>query len=75
MTTYAAFDEGGNFLSLEYGPLTPYRPGGGLFGDYHLQAGSPALGGAVPPTPTVDVDAQTRPLGGPTPDIGADERE
>jgi hypothetical protein len=75
MTTYAAFDEGGNFLSLEYGPLTPYRPGGGLFGDYHVQAGSPALGGAEAPAPAVDVDAEARPIGGTTPDIGADERE
>jgi hypothetical protein len=75
MTTFAAFDEGGNFLSLEYGPLTPYRPGGGLFGDYHLQGGSPALGAAGAPAPAVDFDGESRPIGGATPDVGADERE
>jgi parallel beta-helix repeat protein len=75
MATYAAFDEGGNFLSVEYGPLTANRPGGGPFGDYHVQAGSPALGGAGAPGPAVDFDAQPRPIGGTTPDIGADERE
>jgi hypothetical protein len=75
ITTFAAFDEGGNFLSLEYGPLTPYRPGGGLFGDYHLQGGSPALGAAGAPAPAVDFDGESRPIGGTTPDVGADERE
>jgi hypothetical protein len=68
MTTFAAFDEGGNFLSLEFGPLTPR-------GDYHVQPGSPALGaGGGSPVSATDFDGQTRPIGQPTPDVGADER-
>jgi hypothetical protein len=73
ITTFAAFDEGGNFLSLEYGPLTNELPGGGVYGDYHLGGGSPALGEAGAQTPAVDFDDQSRPIGG-GPDIGADER-
>jgi hypothetical protein len=76
ITTFAAFDEGGNFLSLEYGPLTATRPGGGPFGDYHVQAGSPALGGAGAAAPALDLDGEPRPNpAGTSPDIGADERE
>ncbi len=66
-----AFDEGGNFIDVSFGPLS-------LTGDYHLSAGSPAIDagdGAVPADFTdlaVDYDAQTRPAGAGT-DIGADE--
>jgi hypothetical protein len=42
MTTFAAFDEGGNFLSLEYGPLTPVRIDGLPYGVYHLPSPLPA---------------------------------
>jgi hypothetical protein len=42
--TAVAFDEGGNFIDLRYGPLTPRDPGtGALYGDYHLATGSPAI--------------------------------
>jgi hypothetical protein len=74
ITTYAAFDEGGNFLSVEYGPLTNQRSGGGVYGDYHLGGGSQARGEAQAPAPAVDFDDESRPIGGGFPDIGADER-
>jgi hypothetical protein len=84
ISTAAAFDEGGNFISVRYGPLTlnpsectaratcPANQG------YHLKNGSPAeqqgrtLAGV---TPTTDFDGQTRPNpSGTDLDIGADER-
>ncbi len=38
-----AFDEGGNFIDLHFGPLSLIDPGtGNLFGNYHIQFGSPA---------------------------------
>jgi parallel beta-helix repeat protein len=80
ISTSAAFNEGGNFISVRYGPLTlnPNEcsardicpPGQG----YHLLNGSPAeqagssMAGVTPPR---DFDAQAR---GNQPDIGADER-
>jgi hypothetical protein len=70
-----AFDEGGNFIRLRYGPLTLTDTVSGLLlGDYHIQAGSSALNGAsdiVPPV-TTDFDGEDRPGGGDN-DIGADE--
>jgi len=77
-----AFDEGGNFIDVRFGPLTLVDPGTGLlFGDYHLQAGSPALvrgnfnNTSQFPLLIRDFDRQIRsiPLGS-RPDIGADER-
>jgi hypothetical protein len=75
MDTFAAFDEGGNFLMLQYGPLTPR-------GNYHLQDGSPAEARGfrvpiLPPIATTDFDGESRPQpAGPLqpPDVGADER-
>lgn len=67
----AAFDEGGNFIDLRFGPLTPS-------GDYHLIAKSDARGEADPSyIPKYsdlewDIDIQPRPFAG-KPDIGADE--
>jgi large repetitive protein len=80
ISTAAAFDEGGNFISVRYGPLTlnpnectaratcPPNQG------YHLLQGSPAVDKGrrlTGVTPTTDFD-------GPSPgnrlDIGADER-
>lgn len=72
MQTAAAFDEGGNFIDVKFGPLT-------LSGDYHLGAGSPAVNrGMNNPLATFpellrDYDGQARP-GGLRVDIGADER-
>jgi hypothetical protein len=70
-----AFDEGGNFIRLRYGPLTQVDSvTGDLFGDYHIQTGSPALDAAsdIVPAVTTDFDDEGRPGGGLN-DIGADE--
>lgn len=71
-----AFDEGGNFIRLRYGPLTQTDTDNPtvLLGDYHIQGGSPALNAASDLVPTVitDFDVEDRPGGGLN-DIGADE--
>jgi hypothetical protein len=77
-----AFDEGGNFIDVRFGPLSLRDPAtDALFGDYHLQAGSPALvRGSFNNTgqyPLLirdfDGDRRSIPLNS-RPDIGADER-
>src|SRR5512139_371734 len=69
LATAPAFDEGGNFIDVRFGPLT-------LIGDYHLQDGSPAEGlGTSGTGVTTDVDGEARPApNGTNPDAGADER-
>ena len=67
----AAFDEGGNFIQVRFGPLTKGDS------DYHIQTGSPAVdSGSVytgfVPGETSDFDGDARPSGI-NPDIGADE--
>lgn len=68
-----AFDEGGNFIDIRFGPL---QPGG----NYHLTPGSAAVnignGSVVGSYSDLakDIDNDTRPLGGGV-DIGADEAE
>jgi hypothetical protein len=74
-----AFDEGGNFIQPRFGPLTlisdpTVTPN--VLWDYHLSAGSPAIGGAIDligtfPSLSLDFDSGARPTSGP--DIGADE--
>jgi hypothetical protein len=70
-----AFDEGGNFIRLRFGPLTRWdhsdslNPHGPLLGDYHLTAD---LGGAGTDDPATDFDGDLRPQGGGS-DQGADE--
>jgi hypothetical protein len=75
--TPAAFDEGGNFIRLRFGPLTRFASDGStLLGDYHIAAGSPAIDQAGTDEPAYDFDRQPRPMGSgnrPDPDIGADE--
>lgn len=56
LSVAAAFDEGGNFIDVRYGPLTQRNPAGGaLYGDYRIQTGSAAVGFAANKyvTPTV----------------------
>ena len=66
-----AFDEGGNFIDVRFGPLT-------ATGNYHLGVGSPAVDRAnaalnsLYPALQFDYDGQVRP-NGVAPDIGADE--
>ncbi len=71
IATAPAFDEGGNFMDVRFGPHTPT-------GDYHLQAGSPALGAGILQSgvPLADYDGEARPMPAIPlrPDIGADER-
>jgi hypothetical protein len=68
-----AFDEGGNFIRLRYGPLTQTRVAtadpdiGELYGDLHL--GASVGGGATIGDVTDDFDGDLRVI----PDIGADE--
>jgi hypothetical protein len=77
-----AFDEGGNFIDVRFGPLTTVDPATGLlFGDYHLLAGSPALAQGSRDVVesfallSIDFDGQQRPNPPPArPDVGADER-
>ena len=66
----AAFDEGGNFIDVQYGPLTYTK-------DYHIDllalAGpSPAIDSGAAAGPVNDFDGNNRPTGAGV-DIGADE--
>ncbi|MFH0726741.1 MAG: hypothetical protein V2B19_10395 [Pseudomonadota bacterium] len=74
-----AFDEGGNFIRVRFGPLTQTLADGTLRGDYHIQPVSPArnaganLVGSFPDLAR-DFDNQVRPFPANKPvDIGADE--
>jgi len=68
-----AFDEGGNFIRLRYGPLTQTDTASGvMLGDYHIQAGSSALDAGSNAGVVDDFDGQHR-FGGGGFDIGADE--
>lgn len=73
-----AFDEGGNFIDVRFGPLSLINPATGKpFGDYHITIDSPArdIGRAsilrTTPELSTDYDGQRRPNGGV--DAGADE--
>jgi hypothetical protein len=90
--TAATSDEGGNFIDVRYGPLTPWNclnsdgtvksPQSAancpLFGNYHLQAASPAVNAGLSRTgangvPDVDFDGDSRQAN--AIDIGADETQ
>ncbi len=75
----AAADEGGNFIDVHFGPLSPV-------GDYHLQTGGTAANIAIDfgattsasyPNSALDIDREARPQGADAVsaafDIGADE--
>ncbi|MFT5729043.1 MAG: hypothetical protein ACI8PB_003206 [Desulforhopalus sp.] len=69
-----AFDEGGNFIRLRYGPLTQTDTDnpGVLLGDYHIQTGSSAINASLLGAGVfTDFDGEPRPVG--AFDIGADE--
>ena len=71
-----AFDEGGNFIRLRYGPLTQTDTDTGLLlGDYHIQAtGSSAMDAGVDAGLVTDFDGEPRPSpAGGAFDSGADE--
>jgi hypothetical protein len=79
----AAFDEGGNFIRVLFGPLTlcadspPPNGDPGTCTDYHILLGSPAVDAGLNligswPDLDRDFDGQLRPIG-PAVDIGADE--
>ncbi len=81
LQTAGAFDEGGNFIQVAFGPLSVVDTGTDANGlvqfDYHLGAGSPAIdqGQNVGLNGVLgqDYDGDARPNGGLN-DIGADER-
>ncbi len=81
LTALPAFDEGGNFIDVRFGPLTTHDPATGApFGNYHLDAGSPAIDAADGTVLAsiaglaTDIDGDSRPAtAGGLPDIGADE--
>ncbi|MET0026521.1 MAG: hypothetical protein ABW101_02695 [Candidatus Thiodiazotropha sp.] len=80
LTTAAAFDEGGNFIQVAFGPLSLVQPGtngpNDVLFDYHLDGASPAIdaGGTTPASGplSVDIDNEPRPTTDVS-DIGADE--
>ena len=79
LQTAGAFDEGGNFIQVTYGPLTLVDFATGLSDleslyDYHITAGSLAIGagGSVGGLLELDFDNEARPWDGAS-DIGADE--
>jgi hypothetical protein len=74
MNATPAFDEGGNFIRLRFGPLTLTDPAGNPFGDYHITSASSALNRASNTGVPDDFDGEPRIGGGNNVnDIGADE--
>lgn len=72
IATAPAFDEGGNFIDVRFGPHQPV-------GDYHLMSGSAAANSGINVLSRysglfLDIDNDSRPQGGAV-DMGADEVE
>jgi len=77
ITPPPAFDEGGNFIRVRFGPLTINPANSPVNGNYHIQLGSLAIDtgvnrNALFPLLLFDFDRQLRPAGANV-DIGADE--
>ncbi len=74
ISTAAAFDEGGNFIDINFGPLSLNLPvdGAGNPSDYHLGPDSSARDLGAPNLSDVDFDGDPRPRNTPL-DAGADE--
>lgn len=86
LQTAGAFDEGGNFIQVTFGPLSLLEPGAAgdpgtntTLLDYHLDVGSAAIdaGGSTPALGrlSVDIDNDPRPPAAGASDIGADEAQ
>ena len=73
LQTAGAFDEGGNFIQVAFGPLSLIDPDTGLLLDYHIGAGPAVDAGNPANLLAVDIDDDPRPAG--TSDIGADETQ
>lgn len=85
LQTAGAFDEGGNFIQVSYGPLSLLEPGASgnpadntTQFDYHLTVASAAINEAANVNANgqlgLDIDKDMRPNGGSN-DIGADEAQ
>ncbi|MDW7773922.1 MAG: hypothetical protein SCH71_13625 [Desulfobulbaceae bacterium] len=81
ITPTVAFDEGGNFIRLRFGPLTETMldpdtmlATGEPYGDYHIYAGSDAVDAGIDLGVTDDFDGPGTRTDG-SPDIGADEND
>jgi len=72
LQTAGAFDEGGNFIQVTYGPLSLIDSGTNALLDYHVGAGAAIDAGSN--ALTIDIDNDSRPLGAAS-DIGADEAQ
>ena len=82
ISTPAAFDEGGNFIRVRFGPLTlcddatPDDGNPGMCSDYHITGVSTAQNAGptnVPGALSVDIDNEPRPFDEGNSDWGADE--
>ena len=71
---FAALDEGGNFIDLNFGLVSVVDLGGQLTpkGDFHLYYGSPAMDMGTNTGVLTDIDGDMRPMGV-APDAGSDE--
>jgi hypothetical protein len=75
----AAFDEGGNFIRPQFGPLSLQLSSGAFYGNYHVTSGATGqalnlvYGASIPAALQVDFDRQARPTVTPA-HRGADQK-